>query len=137
MSDHTILGMNQGQQVLAAFITSVGLVIAGLVAVLGRRVSTRAEDKKADADVTTAVASAWATYGEQLALDRAADRKRIADLEGRVASMEQHIASLENLLRKHGIDIPHRMPVEPYLMLDSSKNDTPPPAPPGGVPKKD
>lgn len=126
------------EAIIIAILGVLGTVGAGLGV---RFLERRSAGKTAEAAVTTAEASASAAlasgfktlmegeraYREELLERFSAERKdlgdKIAQLTGVCRDMDQHIISLETLLRNQGLDIPERRFPHPILHLVSSPSD--------------
>lgn len=93
-------------------LTLVGVVIVGLLSVWGSHVvskrNARSADKTAEAAVQQAINTGFEklTAGFTTQMDEA--KGEMSDLRGWIRDLIQHIESLENLLRLHGIPIPAR-----------------------------
>lgn len=57
--------------------------------------------------------------------ERADFRKRVMECEAQMRGLEQYVYSLENELRRNGINIPKRDQVKPIIVIESSDYNAP------------
>lgn len=98
--------------IIVAILALLGTVISGFLGFAQGR----------GASIAAVQASLNASFGAlvtELQEERKNDRRRMLDIEGRCNGMEQHIASLEQILRDNGIEVPRRPQVHTVFVLDS------------------
>lgn len=107
------------QTIIAGLIGLVGIIITGLLSFFGGRGSVQAQ-------LQGQLNLSFKEFTDQLQEEHASDRSDIAgcrrrcgELEGQLRGLEQHLASLENLLRAHGISVPEAAKVATVFVLDS------------------
>lgn len=90
-----------GEAITVAAIGLIGVVAAAWIAA-----------RKTRADVTASaqrtINEGWEGLMDDLREERRAWKDEATELRGEVRALSQHIISLENLLRRGGIDIPFR-----------------------------
>lgn len=99
----------------------IGMVVVGLISFFGGRGSVQAQ-------IQTALNNTFQNLVDQLQEERKDERQQILEMRGAIRAWEQHLISLENILRREGIDIPPRPVVATVFVLDS--------LPPSGDDKK-
>lgn len=119
-----MISITEGQMVIVAILAASSSIIVALIAFFGGRGSVAAQlqgqlnesFKNLTADL----------QDERVTLRKAwADERQLRlELESRLAGLEQHVRSLENVLRREGISVPPRRLVEPIVMLDANLKDT-------------
>jgi hypothetical protein len=106
------------QTVVASLVGAFGTIVVGAVTFFGGRGSVTAQLQSA---MTIATKELFETYR----LERIEDHKTIISLKtevltltGTVAGLDQHVRSLESLLRTHGIKVPKRPITQTVFVLD-------------------
>jgi TolA-binding protein len=84
---------------VASVIGLLTSIITGILSYFGGRGSVAAQ-------IQTALNNSFESLSERLEIDNVSLRRRVTELEGNQRKMEQHISSLESLLRRNGIEVP-------------------------------
>ena len=105
---------NDNTTLLVALIGGIATVVTGIIAFFGGQ-------NHREAQLTNALTQGFRDLTNELQEERATDRKRILQLEGEVAGLQQWAQSLEKLLRDHDIPIPERRPVGTVFFLTSNE----------------
>lgn len=101
--------------ITTVLVGAVASIITGVIAYFGGRGASIAA-------VQTALNASFKELVDTLQQERAADRKRMLEIEGRCNGLEQHIVSLERILRGAGIEVPPR-PLTQTVFVFDSQND--------------
>lgn len=104
--DPTGFGLTSGQQILA--------ILGGLATAFLTWVGVRGKTK---VEGVAVVQNGFQSLVDQLQEERGDNRKRIIDLEGRIAGLEAYNYALETILRNNGIPLPERPKVDKIIML--------------------
>jgi hypothetical protein len=104
-------------------ITVLGSVLAGLLAggfavwtaranLPPKMMTAKALLVKAEADADASAMAGWEALSKRM-------EGHVLRLEGAVNSLEQHVYSLEGVLRDNGIPVPQRPAPQPWVLFDS------------------
>lgn len=107
-------GSGGGHDITVAVIGGAAAIIAAVIAFFAGKQSVLAQ-------VTTSVTNGFEKLTQQLQEERDRDHKELLDLRGRIAQLEQHVLSLEAILRQKGIDIPTMLPVGVISIVPASR----------------
>lgn len=100
-----------GQAVILAVIGVMGSVLVALIGFFGGRGSVSAQ-------LQGQLNASFKALTDKLVKEREADEKEMASLRGEVRQLDQHIRSLEELLRRSGIEVPPRPAVATVFVLE-------------------
>lgn len=94
-------------------------IIAGVLGLVGvvvtRLLSRRNERTTADAAAHEAVAGGFTEFANAWREERQELKAELVKMHGVMRDMDQHLISLENILRAQGLDIPKRPNPHPIL----------------------
>ena len=102
--------------VLTGMFGFLGTIIVGMLSFFGGRGSVQAQ-------IQGSLNESFKILTEQLRQERTRDRVEILQLRGEVRGLEQHISSLETILRANGMEIPKRPLTAPVFVLDSNDKE--------------
>lgn len=111
--------MSVGEIVLGAIVSTFGAVIVGFTSYFGGRGSVQAQ-------LQAQLNASFKDLTDQLQKERVTDHAALGLMRGDLTNLEQHILSLEDILRRAGLPIPPRPKVTTVFFFES-QSITPPP----------
>lgn len=118
-----LFNLTSGQQVLAAMISAMAVIIVGMLSFIGGRGSVSAQ-------LQAQLNGSFKNFTDVLNADLAGTRADLANermqrilMEGKLRELQQYVESLEVFLRSKGFDIPaHVIPSMTVLPPQASAN---------------
>jgi len=125
--------VNFGQKLILAVLVPLATVLVGWLTWLTTRGKNRIDAGKVAHDAAISIINELQEerelirkerrefHEERVAwnAERADFRRRLIECEANQRGLEQYVYSLETLLRRAGIDIPKRPPVQPMIIIET------------------